>query len=156
MVKQVRAGSSYRDVARRFRVGLATVALWVKRARGLPLARVDWRDQSDRPGHVPRRTSAAIVKQIGKLRRHLARHDALGEHGPEAIRRHLLAAALAAPSSRTIARWLAKLGLSGRERWRRPPPPKGWYLADLAAGRADPTVSTWSKDCACAAAAASR
>jgi len=137
MVKLVRAGSSYRDVARRLRVGLATVTLWVKRARGRPLDRVDWRDRSDRPHRVPLRTCDAIVSKIAKARRHLSKHDALGEHGAEAIRRHLLAAGVAVPSSRTIARWLAKLGLSGRERWRRPPPPKGWYLPDLAAGRAE-------------------
>ena len=137
MVKQVRAGISYRDVARRLRVGLATVALWVERARGLPLDRVDWRDRPDRPHRVPQRTCKAIVSKIAKARRYLSKHDALGEHGPEAVRCHLLAAGVAAPSSRTIARWLAKLGLSGRERWRRPPPPKGWYLADLAAGRAE-------------------
>jgi hypothetical protein len=137
IVKQVRAGSSYRDVARRLRVGLATVARWVKRAHGLPLNRVDWRDRSDRPRRVPRRTCQAIVGKIAKARRHLSKHDALGEHGPEAIRRHLLATGVAAPSARTIARWIAKLGLSGRERWRRPPPPKGWYLADLAAGRVE-------------------
>ena len=29
MVQAVRAGRSYRDVARRFRVGVATVSLWV-------------------------------------------------------------------------------------------------------------------------------
>jgi len=137
MVKQVRAGSSYRDVARRFRVGLATVAFWMNRARGITLDCVDWRDRSDRPHRMPRRTCHAIVKEISKARRHLFKYDALGEHGPEAIRRHLIEASVVAPSSRTIARWLAKLGLSGRERWRRPAPPKGWYLPDLAAGRAE-------------------
>lgn len=133
----MRAGSSYRDVARRLRVGLATVARWVRRACGVPLNRVDWRDRSDRPRRVPGRTCEAIVRKIAKARRYLSKLDALGEHGPEAIRRHLLAAGVVAPSARTIARWLARLGLSGRERWRRPPPPKGWYLADLAACRAD-------------------
>lgn len=137
MVQAVRAGGSYRDVARRFRVGVATVALWVQRARGRPLVRVDWRDRPDRPHRLSGRTSPGLVRAILRLRRHLARHDALGEHGPSAIRRHLLASGQLAPCARTIARWLARCGQSGRERWRRPAPPKGWYLPDLAAGRAE-------------------
>ena len=136
MVRAVRAGCTFRDAARRFRVGLATVALWVQRAQGRPLRRVDWRDRSDCPHRVSR-TSAVLVRAIVRVRRHLARHDALGEHGPLAIRRHLLESGWSAPCTRTIARWLARLGQSGRERWRRPAPPKGWYLADLAAGLAE-------------------
>jgi hypothetical protein len=136
MVQAVRSGRSYRDVARRFRVGLATVALWVQRARGRPLERVDWADRPDRP-HRVKRTSRGLVQAILRLRRHLVRHDALGEHGPWAIRQQLLARGQPAPCARTIARWLARLGHSGQERWRRPAPPKGWYLPELAAGRAE-------------------
>lgn len=135
-MRAVRAGCSYRDAARRFRVGVATVALWVQRARGRPLRRVDWGDRPDYP-HRVRRTSTALVRAILRVRRHLARHDALGEHGPLAIRRHLLESGRPAPCARTIARWLARLGQSGHERWRRPAPPKGWYLPDLAAGLAE-------------------
>lgn len=136
MVLAVRAGWSYRKAARRFHVGVATVALWVQRARGRPLSRVDWQDRSSRP---QRRvgTPAAIVRAIRRARHRLAKHDALGEHGAAAIRRELLGAGLASPCVRTIARWLARLGLSGQERWRRPPPPKGWYLPEFAAGRAE-------------------
>lgn len=136
MVQAVRAGRSYREVARRFRVGVATVFLWVQRARGRSLDRVDWRDRPDRPHRVSR-TAPGVVRSILRLRRQLVRHDALGEHGPGAIRRQLLAAEPRAPCARTIARWLARCGHSGRERWRRPAPPRGWYLADVAAGRAE-------------------
>ena len=136
MVQAVRAGRSYRDVARRFRVGVATVSLWVQRARGRPLDRVDWRDRPKRP-HRVRRTAPGVVRAILRLRRQLVRHDALGEHGPRAIHQQLRVNGQPAPCARTIARWLARLGHSGRERWRRPVPPKGWYLADVAAGRAE-------------------
>lgn len=78
-----------------------------------------------------------MVAAIRRTRRQLQRHDALGEHGAAAIRRQLLAEGMPAPSERTIARWLVRTGLSGRERWRRPPPPKGWYLAAVAAGHAE-------------------
>lgn len=136
MVQAVRAGRSYREVARRYGVGLATVALWVQRARGRPLDRVDWCDRPDRPHRVSR-TAPGVVHTILRLRRYLVRHDALGEHGPRAIHQQLRASGQPAPCARTIARWLARLGHSGRERWRRPAPPKGWYLADVAAGRAE-------------------
>ncbi|MEO6875452.1 MAG: hypothetical protein ABI222_11595 [Opitutaceae bacterium] len=136
-MKQVRSGHSYREAARRWRVGVATVALWMQRAKGRALTQVDWQDRSSRPAQPSGRTPAQVVAAIRHTRRQLQCHDALGEHGPAAIRRQLLAESVAAPSERTIARWLARTGLSGRERWRRPPPPKGWYLAAVAAGRAE-------------------
>jgi hypothetical protein len=78
-----------------------------------------------------------VLRAIRKARRYLKKHDALGDHGPAAIQRYLLARDIAAPSTRTIARWLAHAGLSGHERWRRPPPPKGWYLPEVAHGAAE-------------------
>lgn len=137
MVRWVRSGWSYRLAARRGQVSVATVALWVRRAQGRRLGEVDWRDRSHRPRHLRPRTAAVVVKAIARTRRQLRRHDALGEHGPAAIRRQLLARGFAAPCERTIARWLARQGLSGRERWRRPPPPKGWYLPEVAAAGAE-------------------
>jgi hypothetical protein len=137
MVQAVRNGASYRAAARKWQVSLRTVARWMERARGRQLSAVDWRD---RPSGTPRpsgRTPPELVRAIARARRRLQRHDALGEHGPEAIRRDLLARGLAAPCARTIARWLVRLGLSGRERWRRPPPPKGWYLPEVRTGRAE-------------------
>jgi hypothetical protein len=42
------------------------------------------------------------------------------------------------PALRTINRILDRRGaLDGRHRVRRPPPPRGWYLPDVAAGRAE-------------------
>ena len=137
MVQAVRNGSSYRAAARKWQVSLRTVARWMERARGRTLREVDWRD---RPSGTPQpsgRTPPQVVQAIARARRQLQRHDALGEHGPVAIRRDLLARGIAAPCARTIARWLVRLGLSGRERWRRPPPPKGWYLPEVRTGRAE-------------------
>jgi hypothetical protein len=98
---------------------------------------VDWHDRSSRPAKASGRTPATVVAQICRARRRLQAHDALGEHGAGAIHRDLLARGVPAPSVRTIARWLVRKGLSGRERWRRPPPPKGWYLAELATQRVE-------------------
>lgn len=137
MVRAVRAGMSYRLAARRWRVAVSTVALWVQRAQGKSLAKVHWADRSRRPRRNPQRTPAMVLRSIRRARAYLKDRDALGEYGAEAIRRWLLAQSLPAPSGRSIARWLAKWGLSGRERWRRPAPPKGWYLPEVAAGRAE-------------------
>src|SRR6266511_1559332 len=49
MVATVRHGASLRTVARRFRVGVATVQLWVPRASHQRLARVDWADRPPIP-----------------------------------------------------------------------------------------------------------
>ena len=54
-------------------------------------------------------------------------HRALREQGPNSI-----------PTVRTIGRILERRGaLDGRRRLRPPPPPRGWYLPDVAAGRAE-------------------
>ena len=106
-------------------------------AKGRVLTQVDWQDHPSGPAQPSGRTPAKVVAAIRRTRRQLQRHDALGEHGAAAIRRQLLAEGVPAPSERTIARWLVRTGLSGRERWRRPPPPKGWYLAAVAAGHAE-------------------
>ena len=49
MVAAVRRGTPMREVARRFGVALATVQLWVARAGGPRLDRVDWSDRPDGP-----------------------------------------------------------------------------------------------------------
>lgn len=133
----VRRGHSYREAARRWRVSVHTVARWVQRAKGCELARMDWADRPRGNRQPAWRTPAVVVRTIVRARRRLQAHDALGEHGPEAIRRWLQQTGQRAPSARTIARILASRGLSGQERWRRPPPPKGWYLPDVACGRAE-------------------
>src|SRR5262249_20617136 len=60
--------------------------------------------------------------------------------GAEVIRQTLQEEGLAElPAVRTINRILGRRGaLDGRQRTRRPPPPKGWYLPDVAAARAEP------------------
>ncbi|SRR5712691_4046719 len=63
----------------------------------------------------------------------------LGEYGAQAIRRELAVRGPAGvPSVRTIGRILERRGaLDGGRRIRRPPPPPGWYLPEVAAGRAE-------------------
>ena len=72
-------------------------------------------------------------------RRQAERHDALGFHGPEALRRWLLRAGggRIVPSARTISRILRRLGVGPGPRRRWQPPPAGWYLPEVAAGRAE-------------------
>ena len=73
------------------------------------------------------------------LRAELKDQSDLGEFGAGAIRDALEArGARPLPSARTIGRILERRGaLDGRRRARRPAPPPGWYLPDLAARRAE-------------------
>src|SRR3954462_8717458 len=132
MVAAARAGQPLRAVARRFGVGVATVAYWVGRAKGQRLDRVDWSDHSSTP-HQTRRTAAPLEDQVLQARRDLAQSD-LGAIGADAIRQRLRGLGVAAvPAVRTINRILGRRGaLDGRPRTRRPPPPKGWYLPEVA------------------------
>jgi hypothetical protein len=140
MVAAVRQGQSLREVAGKFAVGVATVAHWVERAKGRRLDRVDFSDRSRAP-HKTRRTDASLEDQILQARRDLA-HGDLGAIGADAIRQALLgregANAAEIPSVRTINRILGRRGaLDGRKRTRRPPPPRGWYLHDVAKAEAE-------------------
>src|SRR5712691_2328473 len=137
MVTAVRRGQSLRAVARRFGVGVATVAYWVERAKGQRLDRVDWCDHSHAP-HKARRTDTSLEDRVVKARSDLA-HGDLGAIGAEAIRQALVDQGVAqVPSVRTINRILARHGaLDGHRRTRRPPPPRGWYLPDVAAAQAE-------------------
>jgi hypothetical protein len=137
MVAAVRRGQSLRAVARAFAVGLATVAYWVERAKGQRLDRIDWSDHSRAP-HKTRRTDTALEDLVLKARDELA-HGDLGAIGADAIRGALVESGVAEPPSlRTINRILGRRGaLDGQKRTRRPPPPTGWYLPDVAAGRAE-------------------
>src|SRR3954449_9582116 len=132
MVAAARAGQTMRAVARRFGVGVATVAYWVGRAKGRRLDRVDWSDRSSAP-HQTRRTDARLEDRALQARRDLAQSD-LGAIGADAIRQRLWDQGVAAvPAVRTINRILGRRGaLDGRQRARRPPPPKGWYLPEVA------------------------
>ena len=137
MVAAVRAGQVLRTVADQFRVAVATVAYWVERAKGQRLDRVDWSDRSHAP-HKTRRTDPSLEDLVLKARSDLALGD-LGALGADAIRQALLGQGLdAVPSLRTINRILGRRGaLDGRKKTRRPPPPRGWYLPDVAAGCAE-------------------
>src|SRR5947209_11270601 len=137
MVAAVRQGESLRAVAREFAVGVATVAHWVERAKGQRLDRVDWSDRSRAP-HKTRRTDTPLEDLVLKARDELA-HGDLGAIGADAIRQALVDQGVAKPPAvRTINRILGRRGaLDGNKRTRRPPPPTGWYLPDVAAGRAE-------------------
>jgi putative transposase len=139
MVAAVRAGASLRQTARRFGVSLSTLQAWLQRARGQRLDRVDWSDRPRGPHHPPRRTATDVEELIVILRRQLRQDSDLGEYGAEAIYQALLDRGIPDPPvPRTIHRILRRHGLLDvRLRVRRPPPPRGWYLPDVAAGRAE-------------------
>src|SRR5512143_1342816 len=139
MVAAVRRGVALREVARRFGVALATVQLWVARADG---QRLDRADVSGRPPGRRRpvnRSSPDLEDLVLTLRRELKDTSDLGEFGAQAIHAALQArGAHPLPSVRTLGRILERRGaLDGRHRVRRPAPPPGWYLPDVAAGRAE-------------------
>jgi len=125
-------------VARRFNVSLLTVQRWVERSNGQRLDRIDW---SDRPSkaHTIHRTAAAIEDTVLMLRQELSETSDLGEYGAAAIHREMLARHdRSVPAVRTIGRILERRGaLDSRRRVRRSPPPRGWYLPEVAKGRAE-------------------
>jgi transposase-like protein len=137
MVAAVGKGQSLRAVARQFGVGVATVAYWVQRAGDQRLDRVDWSDRPSVP-HKTRRTDTPLEDRVLRVRRELAQSD-LGAIGADVIRQALLAEGPGeAPSVRTINRILRRRGaLDGKKRTRRPAPPKGWYLPEVAAAKAE-------------------
>lgn len=127
-----------RSVARRFGVSLPTVQRWVERAQGRRLDRVDWADQPRAPERT-RRTDAILEDLVLSLRRELKDTSELGEFGAAAIHRTLAdRGELVVPSVRTIGRILERRGaLDAKRRIRRPPPPPGWYLPEVASRRAE-------------------
>ena len=134
IVEAVRRGLSQRKAAARFGVSVHTVQRWLARADKERLDRVDF---SDRPrGGARKHTDAGTEDLILALRRELRDKSELGEYGAEAIRRALVERGHAPlPSVRTIGRILARRGaLDGKRRVRRPPPPKGWYIPEVASG----------------------
>jgi len=139
MVAAARSGVALREVARRFGVALATVRLWVARAEGSRLDRVDF---AAKPPGRPRpvnRSSQELEDLVLTFRVELKDRSDLGEFGARAIHEALKAKSISPlPSARTIGRILERRGaLDGRKRTRRPAPPTGWYLPDLAARRAE-------------------
>jgi len=135
-----------RAVARAHEVSLSTVQWWCRRAGDLALDRVDWRDRPPIAARV-RRTASAIEDLVLRLRHTLKETSDLGEYGARAIHSELVARGPAVvPSVRTIGRILERRGVpdAGR-RIRRPPPPPGWYLPDVAGGAPNSTASILSK-----------
>ena len=82
----------------------------------------------------PQRTARKLEQEVLRVRHWLREQSTLGEIWPPAIRREMVARGIAAcPSIPTISRILRRRGvLDGRRRVRRPPPLKGWCLADVA------------------------
>jgi hypothetical protein len=125
------------------------------RAIGRPDAEVDWSDRSTAPRRT-RRTDARIERLVLDVRAELG-SSVLGESGAVAIRRELVARAEpTVPSVRTIGRILDRSGvLDGRRRIRRPAPPRGWYLPELAARTVELDAFDVISACASSAAATS-
>ena len=137
MISAVRKGRSFREVARAFQVHPKTVARWVKRAGDGRLNRLDLADRSHRP-HAIAKTDARSERSVLEAREALKKSD-LGEYGPAAIHRELVEQGVSSPPGTvTIWRILQRHGaLDGRQRIRRPAPPRGWYLPDVAKGSCD-------------------
>lgn len=133
MVAAVRRGKSMRSIAGHFAVSLSTVQHWCARAKGKRLDRVDWEDGSSAPNRT-QRTKASIERRVLSARKRLKEKSDLGEYGAHAIHRDLQHQGVERlPCIRTIGRILERHGvLDGRKRVRRPAPPKGWYLPDVA------------------------
>lgn len=139
MVQAVRDGDSVRAVAKRFGVSPSTVVSWVHRTIDKRLDRCDLND--GKPGAITpwNRTAASVERRVLRLRRALREHSVLGEYGADAIGRALReAGARQVPSRAAIGRILERHGATdGHRRVRRPPPPAGWYLPAVAAGRVE-------------------
>jgi len=143
MVAAVRAGQSLRQAARAFGVSVGNVAYWVDQAQGERIDRVRFTNR--KPGRAWNRTSARVEQRILRTRRELRDKSVLGEYGADAIGLALRArvaapapaptpAAAPVPARATIYRVLERHGaLDAVHRQRRPAPPKGWYLPNLAA-----------------------
>lgn len=134
----VREGHSQRSVARHFGVRVRAVQYWLARARGQRLDRVDWSDAPTGPRVPAHRIPQAMEDRVLNVRRELKDNSDLGEFGAAAIRRELTQLTLpfseSIPAVRTIGRILERRGaLDGNQRVRRPPPPRGWFLPDVAA-----------------------
>ena len=136
MVEAVHSGTSMRSVARQFGVSFPTVWRWVRRTEGCELDQVDWSDRPCVPHHT-RRTETLREDLVLRLRHQLRTESDLGEFSAAAIQREWLAQGLTDPPSvRTIGRILQRRGaLDGQKRVRRPPPPPGWYLPEVASAR---------------------
>jgi hypothetical protein len=132
-------------VARQFHASVSTVWSWVDHAQGQRLDRAIFANR--KPGRAWNRTAAELESHILEVRRELRESSVLGEYGARAIEAELKAQQGVVPARATINRVLARHGVLDRaRRLRRPPPPKGWYLPALAAGRAELDSFDWIED----------
>lgn len=97
---------------------------------------MDWQDRSHAP-KAPHRTEAVIEDLVLTVRAELEQVSDLGFHGAEAIHEALKGRQIdPLPSIRTIHRILERRGaLDGQRRTRRPAPPPGWHLPEVASKR---------------------
>jgi len=97
---------------------------------------VDWHDRPRTP-RITTRTETAIEDLVLTVRQELGRCSDPGFQGAEAIHEALKARHVEPlPSVRTINRILARRGaLDGQRRLRRPAPPPGWHLPEVASKR---------------------
>ncbi len=97
---------------------------------------MDWHDRPCTP-RTTTRTEATIEDLVLTVRKELGHCSDLGFHGAEAIHEALKARKIELlPSVRTIHRILERRGaLDGQRRIRRPPPPPGWHLPEVASKR---------------------
>ena len=114
----------------------STVHHWVHHAHGQRLDRVDWHDRPHTT-RTPSRTDPTIEDLVLTVRTELERVSDLGFHGAEVIHEALKGRKVEPlPSVRTINRILERRGaLDGQRRTRRPAPPPGWHLPEVASKR---------------------
>ena len=139
MVEAVRRGKSFQRVANEYHVAKSTVEFWVKRAKDKRLDRTDWADRSAGQETAHNRTVHHIEQCVLHLRKELKEHSPLGEYGADAIKDEMQRLGCIHPIGRsTINRILQRHGMfDGKKRHRRTPPPTGWYLPDVAHGKAE-------------------
>lgn len=110
------------------------------RAGSHSLGRIDWSSRSRTPHRMPRHTSPETETAVLTCRRQLKEESPLGFYGADAIHEALSSDdhTNSVPSVRTIGRILTRHGvLDGRRRSRSVAPSPGWYLVDVARGRAE-------------------
>ena len=139
MVAEVRRGTSRRVVAKMFGVSKSQVDRWVERAGDKRLDRVDWSDKPSGQRTPRNKSSLKVERQVLAIRKELKEVSALGEYGAEAIRREMIDRKCPRILPvRTINNILERRGqFDGKKRVRRPAPPKGWYLPNVAEGKAE-------------------
>jgi transposase len=137
MVRRVRTGVGLREVARQFDVSVSVVSRWVAHSAGQRLDRCSFADS--KRGRAWNRIESDMERRILQTRAQLRELSVLGEYGADAIQRTLheeLPAVLVSRAS--INRVLRRHGATdAHARVRRPAPPKGWYLPEVAEGRAE-------------------